>query len=166
MKADQAPSPALADLGYTVPRVTPALTPDAIERIRKGLTEVPEVAAVWVFGSVAKGTAVPGSDVDFAVLLRERGAHRRLAPRLLGDLASRLEAAMGCQVDVVMAEAQGPMLCHEILRHGILVYEADRERRIDFESDTTSRYLDYAPTFRLAARHARQGFLDWLEKRK
>jgi predicted nucleotidyltransferase len=142
-----------------------SLSADAIARIRSALEDVPGVAAAWVFGSVARGTARADSDIDFGVLLTERGAEKSLAPRWLGDLASRLETATGRTVDLVMVEAQGPILRHRILKEGVLVFDANRERRIDFESDTISRYLDFAPTFERAARHTRRGFLDWLERR-
>ncbi len=142
-----------------------SLSSDSLARIREALEDVPGVAAAWVFGSVARGTARADSDIDFGVLLTERGAEKRVEPRWLGDLASRLETATGRTVDLVMVEAQGPILRHRILKEGLLVFDANRERRIDFESDTTSRYLDFAPTFERAARHARRGFLDWLERR-
>lgn len=132
----------------------------------EALEAVPGVAAAWVFGSVARGTARADSDIDIGVLLVERGAEKSVEPRWLGELAGRLEAATGRTVDLVMVDAQGPMLRHQILKEGVLVFDAVPERRIDFESDTVSRYLDFAPTFQRAARHARRGFLDWLEKRQ
>lgn len=140
--------------------------PATLARIREALAQVPGIAAVWVFGSFARGTARPDSDVDFGVVLADRGAARRVEPRWLGDLASRLESAVGRQVDVVLLDVQGPMLRHQVLVEGILVFDTDVARRMDFESETQSLYFDFRPTFELAARHARKGFTDWLEKRR
>lgn len=148
------------------PQVERPLDPATRERIRQALAQVPGIAAVWVFGSFARGTPRSESDVDFGIVLSERGAEKHVEPRWLGDLASRLEGAVGREVDVVLLDAQGPMLRHQVLREGVLVYDADPERRVDFESETLSLYLDFRPTFDLAARAAKQGFANWLEKRK
>ena len=86
------------------------LDSDTIERVREALAHAPGIAAVWIFGSLARGEERPDSDVDFGVLLSERGAERRITPRWLGELASRLETAVRRPVDIVLLEAQGPML--------------------------------------------------------
>lgn len=44
------------------------------------LAQHPEVTRVGVFGSVARGTAVPGSDLDVMVILSDDGEVPRLRP--------------------------------------------------------------------------------------
>lgn len=112
----------------------------------------PEVAAAWVFGSVARGTAHAGSDLDVAVLTASTGMD---LDRQLG-LAARLESASGRRVDLVLLGLDGLPLCHEVLTTGVLVHEADRERRIDFVSDALVRSIDFMPTWRAA----HEGWID------
>ena len=97
----------------------------------------------------------------------ERGHGAREHHRDLADIAGRLEplSPSGC-VDVVAIESQGPIFQHRVLREGRLVFERDRRRRIDFESDAHVRYFDWKPTYDLARRHRRQGFRRWLESRR
>jgi uncharacterized protein len=109
------------------------------------------VAAAWVFGSVARGEAREDSDLDVAVLLRDRRADALTHRRELGDLAARLETAAGRRIDLVVLGLRDPILAHRVLSEGVLVSDADPERRIDFTSDALARYLDWAPRYEAAA---------------
>jgi uncharacterized protein len=127
----------------------------------------PEVAAAWLFGSEARGDAGPRSDVDIALLFRDRGIELDGNDRLVATIAARLErVAPGREIDVVLIARQPPMFVHRVLAEGRLAYDGMPERRIDFESDATSRYLDFLPTYRIAAGAAIDGMRQWLEQRK
>ena len=131
------------------------------------LRDVPEVAAAWVFGSFARGAVSKDSDLDLALLLRRREKKPADVYMELATVAARAERlAGGRPVDVVLIEAQGPIFQHEVLAEGRLVYDADPERRVDFESDAHVRYFDYLPTHNLAAREAISGARAWFEGRR
>jgi predicted nucleotidyltransferase len=123
-----------------------------------------EVAAAYLFGSVARGTSRPGSDLDVGVVYAPRGsdAHDRLVTPLALELA---EATGFTEIDVVDLAAQGPVFAHRVLCDGLRVYEGDRERRIDFESDTIVRALDFMPTYVIATRDKPAALRRWLEER-
>ncbi|MBC8073026.1 MAG: nucleotidyltransferase domain-containing protein [Deltaproteobacteria bacterium] len=127
------------------------------------LSRYPEVSAGWLFGSVARGTAGPGSDLDVGVIYpRGRDAHARVAPQLAMELAR----ATGFErVDVVDLAAQGPIFAHRVLCDGRRVYEGDRDRRVDFESDTTARAFDFMPTYRIATADKPAALRRWLAER-
>jgi len=89
-------------------RVTPRRTPNAMmtmEQLRQKRNEIMQIAAqhgasnVRVFGSVARGEARPGSDVDFLV---EFNAGR--GPWYGIQLNLDLEDLLGCTVDVITVE--------------------------------------------------------------
>lgn len=131
------------------------------------LSDFPEIAAAWVFGSEARGEPKPDSDVDIGLVFRRRGTTALDHHRDLRTIAARLEAATsGRLIDLVVLEPQGPVFCHRVLSEGRLVYDADPERRIDFESETYVRYFDFRPTWELANRHALDGFREWLDGRR
>ena len=123
------------------------------------LRTFPEVAAAWLFGSEVRGEARADSDVDVALLLRERNQAASNVYLLLGRIAATLEcAAPGRTIDLILIESQGPAFQHRVLSEGRLIYEQDRERRVDFESDAYVRYFDFRPTQQIAERHALDGF--------
>jgi len=131
-------------------------------RLRPILRGYPTIAAAYLFGSVSRGTDSERSDVDFGLLLDPEGSEEELH-RLLGDLAARLEDVTAPRpVDLVVLNVQGPVFCHEVILEGHLVYESNRERRIDFESDTIVHALDFRPTLEIATRGYLPAFRRWL----
>jgi predicted nucleotidyltransferase len=88
---------------------------DVADRIRTALRGRSDVALALVFGSSARGTARPESDVDLAV---------EAAPHLdVLTLASDLTRALGREVDVVRLEGAGVPLLEEIVRDGVVAHE-------------------------------------------
>lgn len=119
--------------------------PEAVvASLRRYFSGQPEVWAAYLFGSVARGTAGPLSDVDVAVL-REPIGNRVTAweerSRYAGDLARLL----GRAVDLVLLQEAGDTLSEEILREGQVVLEADRDRHRAFRATRVLRALDFRP---------------------
>jgi len=90
-----------------------------IDTIRRILAEIPEVEKAVIFGSRAKGTYRPGSDIDLALF----------GPRLdldtLGRIAGRLdESPIPYQVDLCLVDwIDQPGLREHIERVGKVFYE-------------------------------------------
>jgi predicted nucleotidyltransferase len=100
-------------------------------------------AAVYLFGSEARGTAGPRSDVDVAVLIGARPASTLAAqPYALED---DLSAALGRRAQVVVLDTAPVDLVHRVLRDGVLVLERDRSARIRFEVAARNAYFDLVP---------------------
>lgn len=102
-----------------------------------------DVVAAYLFGSVARGTHGPGSDVDIAVLL-ERPPPRTFEGLPL-DLEARLEKVLGRPVQLVVLNDAPPDLVHRVLRDGRLLLDRDRSRRIGFEVRARNEYFDLLP---------------------
>src|SRR3954451_14491189 len=83
-----------------------------------------EVAAVYLFGSVARGAAGPESDIDVGVV------YVRSPPRTLAgqpfDVAADLSQRLGRPIDIVVMNGAPANLVHRILRDGRIVFERDR----------------------------------------
>lgn len=120
-----------------------------------------EVAAAYVFGSVATGRPRRDSDVDVAILLaKPLPASRVLSYRLelMADLGSALHRS---DVDLVLLNDASPLLAHRVLSKGRLVFERSRSARVRFQVRTASRYADVIPMYetqiRYLKRQARSG---------
>lgn len=127
------------------------------------IAEHPRIAAAWIFGSVAQGTAGPRSDLDVAVLLR--GNEEDTDAMSLYALTADLERySPSGRVDLVVLGPQGSVFRHRVLSTGTLVYDADPESRFDFEDRTIREYLDWKPTHDIAMRGVLAGLRDRLEE--
>lgn len=114
---------------------------ELIRRLETYYRAQPPVAAAYLFGSQARGTARPGSDVDVAVLFRPSVPPLdRLDARV--DQMRELEDLLGARVDVLDLREVSPVLIHQVLRDGVLVYEADPSERLHFEVGARRRYFD------------------------
>lgn len=102
-----------------------------------------DVAAVYLFGSVARGDARPDSDIDVGVLFRT-APPATLAGQPF-DMAGALEQQLGAPVDVVVLNTAPPDLRIRVLRHGLLAVEHDRSARVRFEVATRNEYFDLEP---------------------
>lgn len=93
----------------------PSDSPDAA-RLREVLAGFPTIRLAVLFGSMARGTARPDSDVDVAVQ-----ADRALAPDVRITITEALALAFNRPVDLVDLRTVGQPLLHEILSGGIQV---------------------------------------------
>jgi uncharacterized protein len=101
------------------------------------------IVAAYLFGSFARGTARPASDIDVAVLLRENEAGRLTDKRFA--LERELERSLGREAQVVVLNQAPPDLVHRVLLDGRLLLDRDRSRRIRFEVRLRNEYFDVLP---------------------
>lgn len=122
-------------------------TPHQVEGpLRTALAAQDDVVAAYLFGSVARGTARPTSDVDVAVLLTSEPP--RVVEGLRLDLEGRLERAIGRPVQIVVLNRAPSDLIHRVLRDGVLLLDRDPGARIRFEVAARNRYFDLQPFLR------------------
>ncbi len=74
---------------------------------------LPELLAVYAFGSRIEGTAGPQSDLDLAVLVAGYAE-----PLLLFDLAADLAGLTGCEVDLLDLRAASTVMQYRIVTTG------------------------------------------------
>jgi uncharacterized protein len=89
----------------------------AIEELRRMVLNTlgEHDAAVWLFGSCARGEARQHSDIDIAILPRDN-----LPPGFFGELDADIEeSTIPYDVDLVDLRNADPVLIAEILREGI-----------------------------------------------
>jgi predicted nucleotidyltransferase len=119
------------------------------EPLRAALEADPRVAYALVFGSGGRGTLHAHSDLDVAVGL---AGNRRPTALELGGLVSRLEAACGRPVDLVLLDEAPPGLAYRIFRDGQVLLERDRKALVERKARAILEYLDFKPFEDLFAR--------------
>jgi predicted nucleotidyltransferase len=122
-----------------------------------------DVCLAVLYGSHARRTAGPLSDVDVAVLL-ERPVDPALYFERRLDLIGRLMQALNTnEVDVVILNQAPLALQYRVVRDGVVLYARHHDHLIEFMAQTVSRYLDFKPVIerheRAILARARQGDL-------
>jgi predicted nucleotidyltransferase len=113
--------------------------------------EVPGVRLIVLFGSVARGLALPSSDVDIGIL----GSEFWEGLRIGSDLA-RL---CGREPHVVELGLASDLLRYEIARDGIALFEYEPDVWPRFRAEAIMRYFDFKPTLDLCVAGARRRLL-------
>lgn len=103
------------------------------------------VAGAYLYGSYAKNTMTPLSDIDIAVLLDE-DYKPRTADKLNFELS--LESKMiqqlpGYNIEVRILNEAPVLIQGQVIVEGILIYEKEKKRMLDFEEKVIIRYLDF-----------------------
>ncbi len=97
--------------------------------------EVPGLVAAYLFGSRARGDALPDSDVDLAVLCAQP-----LDPLRRWKLQERIAADLGAHVDLVDLRAASSVMRVRVLADGVILVDRDPALRAHFEALALSEY--------------------------
>lgn len=117
------------------------------QRIAEVFSSRPDVAAVYLFGSTARGTTRGDSDVDVAVLFESAPPRTLNGPRFV--IEGELERALGTLVDLVVLNDAPVDLRIRVLRDGRLLVERNSSARIAFEVRTRNEAFDFEPVLAL-----------------
>lgn len=99
------------------------------------------INVAYLFGSYAKKTPTSESDIDIAVLLSE-------TPKKLLEyhlyLVNQISKISKKDVDLIVLNVSPPLLKHQVIKHGKVIYSKDEEERIVFEAKAESEYMDFS----------------------
>ena len=104
------------------------------------------VTLVYVFGSVAEGTAHDLSDLDIGVVLEDPGRLQRDSFALYNELYDILtDAFPDTALDIALLQAAGLEVCLDVIMHGRLLFASSADARYGFEERSTILYADFKP---------------------
>jgi len=107
------------------------------------LAALPDVMAIYVYGSFARGEDWPSSDLDIAILLPP-GRQVTDILQLVNDISRRVHR----EVDLVDLRQAGDVLRREVLDSGQVLFQGDPERILAWEASALTRYGHYREEIR------------------
>jgi len=122
---------------------------DTLGELLAARAEDEGIAAAWLFGSVARGTARPDSDVDVGILYREDPPRTLAGIGKVFNLEEELTEITGLPIQIVALNHAPVDLIVRVLRDGKLLLGQDSLRRVDFEVRSRNEFWDLEPYLRL-----------------
>jgi predicted nucleotidyltransferase len=119
---------------------------DLVERLRGALRSGPKLRLAVLFGSTARGTARPDSDLDIGILPADR--ELTLFDEL--SLQARLAAAAGREVDLVRLDQTRPMLRFRVAREGLVLLAETPVEWARFRARAGIEHAEISPHVQLA----------------
>ena len=104
-----------------------------------------EIEVAYIFGSMARGTESALSDIDIAILIDDQQIDEDefrygYKAEILADLMKIFKTN---HVDLVILNEANTLLRHRVLYHGKLIYSKNEKKRIEFQTNTIDRYIDF-----------------------
>lgn len=114
---------------------------DTMEKIAEGISKFRQVEVGYVFGSFLRGKF---TDIDVALLLSKTSPPYE-SMKFAMRVARALEKALGYrfELDVKVLNSSPIHFQHEVIKNGEVVFCRDEARRVGYEADVLSEYLDY-----------------------
>ena len=114
------------------------LTTSQRESIKKAC-EKHQVVLAYLFGSAARGTLGPLSDIDIAIVFEKKPADLKR----YSAVRSALQALFDRDIDLVdVTDVDNPLLKHRIVAGGHLLHSADQLTRLNFERRARQEHED------------------------
>jgi len=110
------------------------------DRLTKVFCDESLVVVAYLFGSKSRGVETSQSDIDIAVLLSE-------PPENMLDfylnLIDKLSKILGDSIDLIVLNTARPLLRHQVIRYGKIIYSRDWRARVEFEARAEKEYMDF-----------------------
>ncbi len=103
-----------------------------ISKIIEIIKSHPNVIAIYLFGSHAKGEATPLSDIDIAVIMENP------TPESEADIGSLSSP----EIDVVLFHRLPLHIRYEVFKYGKEIFVRDEERLLEIKLKVMREYLD------------------------
>lgn len=113
-----------------------------VTRINNYLYLREEVVVGYIFGSYSTERVRPKSDIDIAVLLRDDIDSKDYGNIKLSIINDLIDLLSFDRIDVVILNTASPLLSHEVIKKGMIIFSKNNAKRIQYTTYATIHYLD------------------------
>jgi len=129
---------------------------EEIKRVLKGHREV---LGAYLYGSIVKGYARKGSDIDVGLLLRKNFKAEALYPaRIAGEIEEKCRLSR--KVDVRILNGRSHRFLYQVIKGGRVILFTDEKEKVKFETSVTDRYIDFKPFYKQYDEKRRERLLE------
>jgi len=122
------------------------MTTATFNKIKKYFANQKNVLAVYLYGSFAQDRAGKMSDIDFGIVMKKPISESKafdLRIKYMGEIDKLLRHKLSYEyVDAAILNVASPLLKQQVIINGKLIYCADGDKCIKFETNTLKEYDD------------------------
>lgn len=107
---------------------------EKLDYIVKGLSKLPFVQAVILFGSQVKGNSRKDSDIDIAVLTKE--INSSIEAKILGFSSEEFDISIFYKLPLIIQ--------FRVIKDGKIIFIRDKDYYHDIKYEVIRRYLDFS----------------------
>lgn len=130
-----------------------------LERLKKELGADPDIDAVYLFGSYAKGKPNRMSDIDIGLLLNDAVPTDTYFERRLEYMAQCAHVLRTDRVDVILLNNAPTHLAYSVISCRKVLFERSAQHRVAFEVDRINKYLDFKPFMQVRVKYMKTQIL-------
>lgn len=114
------------------------LNPQSLEKLQNIFKKMPQILAVYLYGSRVKGYATKNSDLDIAVVVDD------VKDINYGDLYFKVSQNIEVvEVDLrVVTKETSPTFIFQVIKTGQCIYQRESKERVRFEAKVLNEYFD------------------------
>ncbi len=128
--------------------------------MKKLLFEREEIVFVYLYGSMARGTANKLSDIDIAVYIDKNKKPESGSFGYRSELITELQSLLNREVDLVILNDVSISLAFNILKDGKLLLSKSKRKRIEFHRAIMVKYLDFNPMYNIQEHYLNKSLKD------
>lgn len=126
------------------------------DKIVSAYQDDPEIAAIYLFGSVVLENVNALSDIDLAVLFEEQVPKSGYFTRRLSMIPEMQSLLHFSPVELIILNNAPLVLGHRVIARGKILLENNPQFRVRFETRLLSRYLDFLPVLKIHRQYVRK----------
>lgn len=104
-----------------------------------------DIISLYLFGSYAKNTVKPLSDIDLAVLLNTGLSKEKYGLKRIELLNKAIDVLRTDEIDLIILNQAPPLQGFQIIKYGRILFCKDETKRINMQVHILNRYFDILP---------------------
>lgn len=122
---------------------------ETIKNIKENLATRQEILFAYLYGSQAKGTATPQSDMDICVVLDDKKLPSDLYDYMFNLQDQLTKLSGGTTIEVVPRQIMSYPLYYTAILQGQPIYVREEKNRVPFEINVINNFEDIRPFYNL-----------------
>lgn len=127
-----------------------------MDAIKNFLYKRKEIIFAYLYGSLAKKTDNPLSDIDLAIYIDENKIPSSSNFGYRSDLIYELQTFSKKDIDLIILNEVSITLAYNVIKDGKLLFTKSKRIRTEFHDKIMNKYLDLLPLYKIQEKYLKK----------